>query len=177
MRSLGWVLICLLNALLLFCSSEVAQSCPTLCNPMDCGLPGSSVHRIFQARILEWIAVSFSRGIFLTQGSNLGLLHRRQTLYHLSHQGRLLLFQLQNFQNVMMSHLLWMAGQLKNSCKYFATPSIERSNPAFFPLNLDWSQLLKSTIQCSKTNSPKLLRQSDKQLCSFCPGLLRYSTL
>ena len=74
-----------------------------------------------------------------------------------------------------MSHLLWMAGQLKNRCKYFATPSIERSNPTFFPLNLDWSQLLNSIIQCSKTNSPKLLRQSNKQLCSFCPGLLRYS--
>ena len=41
--------------------SEVAQSCPTLCNPMDCGLPGSSTHGIFQARILEWVAVSFSR--------------------------------------------------------------------------------------------------------------------
>ena len=40
---------------------EVAQSCPTLCNPMDCSLPGSSVHGIFQARILEWIAISFSR--------------------------------------------------------------------------------------------------------------------
>ena len=63
-----------------------------------------------------------------------------------------------------MSHLLWMTGKLKNSCKYFATPSIERLNPIFFPLNLDWSQLLNSTIQCSKTNSPKLLRQSDKQL-------------
>ena len=35
--------------------SEVAQSCPTLCNPMDCNLPGSSVHGIFQARILEWL--------------------------------------------------------------------------------------------------------------------------
>ena len=35
------------------CESEVAQSCPTLCNPMDCSLPGSSVHGIFQARILE----------------------------------------------------------------------------------------------------------------------------
>ena len=43
------------------CESEVAQSCPTLCNPMDC-LPGSSVHGIFQARVLEWIAISFSRG-------------------------------------------------------------------------------------------------------------------
>ena len=41
---------------------EVAQSCPTLCHPMDCSLPGSSVHGIFQARILEWVAISFSRG-------------------------------------------------------------------------------------------------------------------
>ena len=41
---------------------EVAQSCPTLCNPMDCGPPGSSVHGIFQAWILEWVTVSFSRG-------------------------------------------------------------------------------------------------------------------
>ena len=40
----------------------VAQSCPTLCNSMDCSLPGSSVHGIFQARILEWVAISFSRG-------------------------------------------------------------------------------------------------------------------
>ena len=42
--------------------SEVAQSCPTLCNPVDCSLPGSSVHGFLQARILEWIAISFSRG-------------------------------------------------------------------------------------------------------------------
>ena len=42
--------------------SEVAQSCPTLCNPMDCSLPGFSVHGIFQARVLEWVAMSFSRG-------------------------------------------------------------------------------------------------------------------
>ena len=42
--------------------SEVAQSCPTLCDPMDCSLSGSSVHWIFQARVLEGIAISFSRG-------------------------------------------------------------------------------------------------------------------
>ena len=42
--------------------SLVAQSSPTLCNPMDCSLPGSSVHGIFQARTLEWVAISFSRG-------------------------------------------------------------------------------------------------------------------
>ena len=42
--------------------SEIAQSCMTLCNPMVCSLPGSSLHRILQARVLEWIAISFSRG-------------------------------------------------------------------------------------------------------------------
>ena len=41
--------------------SEVAQSCPTLCDPMDCSLLGSSVHGIFQARVLEWVAISFSK--------------------------------------------------------------------------------------------------------------------
>ena len=41
---------------------HVAQSCPTLCDPMDCSLPGSSVHGIFQAIVLEWIAISFSSG-------------------------------------------------------------------------------------------------------------------
>ena len=58
--------------------SEVAQSCPTLCDPLDCSLPGFSVHGILQARILEWVTISFPRGIFLTQGSNqclLNLLH------------------------------------------------------------------------------------------------------
>ena len=40
---------------------EVVQSCLTLCDPMDCSLSGSSVHGIFQASVLEWIAISFSR--------------------------------------------------------------------------------------------------------------------
>ena len=42
--------------------SEIARSCPSLCNPMDCSLPGSSVHGLFQASVLECIAISFSRG-------------------------------------------------------------------------------------------------------------------
>ena len=42
--------------------SEVAQLYPTLCNPVDCSLPGFSVRGILQARILEWVAISFSRG-------------------------------------------------------------------------------------------------------------------
>ena len=43
--------------------SEVVQSCPTLGDPMDCSLPGSSVHGIFQARVLEWGAIAFSHGV------------------------------------------------------------------------------------------------------------------
>ena len=42
--------------------NEVAQSCPILSDPMDCSLPGSSIHGIFQARVLEWGAIAFSRG-------------------------------------------------------------------------------------------------------------------
>ena len=41
--------------------NEVSQSCPTLSDPMDCSLPGSSVHGIFQARVVEWGAIAFSK--------------------------------------------------------------------------------------------------------------------
>ena len=61
---------------------KVAQSCLTLCDPVD-----YTVHGILQARILEWVAFPFSRGIFPTQGLNPGLLHWRQLLYQLSHKG------------------------------------------------------------------------------------------
>ena len=60
--------------------NEVAQLCPTLCNTMDCSLPGSSIHAAFQVRILEWVAVSFTRGILPTQGLNPGLPQCGQTL-------------------------------------------------------------------------------------------------
>ena len=64
----------------------VTQSYPTLCDPVNCSLPGSSVRGVFQARILEWVAILFSRGP--NQGSSPGFLHCcRHILYHLSHQG------------------------------------------------------------------------------------------
>jgi len=44
--------------------SEVTQLCPTISDPMDCSLPGSSIHGIFQARVLEGGAIAFSRGIY-----------------------------------------------------------------------------------------------------------------
>ena len=57
------------------------------CNLMDCSLPGFPVHGILQARILEWVAISCSRGIFPNQELNLGLLHCRQILYQLNYEG------------------------------------------------------------------------------------------
>ena len=64
------------------CVCSVIKSCPTFCDPMDCSLPGSSVHGIFQARPLEWVAISSTRGSSqprdLTRVSSIG----RQILYH-----------------------------------------------------------------------------------------------
>ena len=51
--------------------SEVAQSCPTLSYPMDCSLPGSSAHGIFQARVLEWGAIAFLFSIFFEVSESL----------------------------------------------------------------------------------------------------------
>ena len=78
------------------CCCSIAKSCLTLCNPMVCSLPDSSVHGIFPARILEWNSPrkntevgchSLLQGIFPAQGSNLCLLHCTQILYCLSPQG------------------------------------------------------------------------------------------
>ena len=70
--------------------SEVTQSCPTLCDTMDCSLPGSEEPLSpwnFPGKSTGEGCHSLLQGIFPTQGSNLGLMHCRQTLYHLSHQG------------------------------------------------------------------------------------------
>ena len=61
---------------------KVAQSYLTVCDSMD-----YIIHGILQSRILEWVAIPFSRGIFPTQEFNPGLLHCRRILYQLSHQG------------------------------------------------------------------------------------------
>ena len=66
---------------------EVAQSCPTLCDPIDCSLPGSSFHGVFPGKSTGVGCHFLLQRIFSTQESNLGLPHCRQTLYHLSHQG------------------------------------------------------------------------------------------
>ena len=59
-KNTGVVGYFLLQCMKVKSESEVTQSCPTLSDPMDCSLPGSSIHGIFQARVLEWGAIAFS---------------------------------------------------------------------------------------------------------------------
>ena len=73
------------KAVLVWCSRYVMSDC----FPMDCSPPGSSLHGILQARLLEWVVGCYSllQKIITTQGLNQGLQYCRQVLYHLSHQG------------------------------------------------------------------------------------------
>ena len=76
--------------------SEVAQLCPTLCDPMDCSLPGSSIHGIFQARVLEWVAISFSTCI------------GRQVLYYLAPPGKPQLNRSMYIKKKIISVVYWL---------------------------------------------------------------------
>ena len=113
----------------------VAQSCPTLYDPMNCSPPGSSLHGILQVRILAWVAIPFSRESFPVQGLKLALLHYRQILYHLSHQRVNFLVQtivylfcrLRNYQNKFFPPNRWMSGCM---CSSFS----ERSSRPAIPL-------------------------------------------
>ena len=95
-----------------------AQSCATLCNHTDHSLPGSSVHGILQARLVEWVASS--RGIFPTQGSNPHLLHRQAVSLPLCPLGRPDI----SFRYCYYLHCLYVRG-LKNRC--YTTCSRSRS--------------------------------------------------
>ena len=74
----------------IYLNAKSLQLCLTLCDLMGCSLPGSPVHGILQARILKWVAMPSSKGIFLTPGPDLGLLLSctgRHVLYHQCHLG------------------------------------------------------------------------------------------
>ena len=95
----------------------VTKSCPTLVTPWTvCSLPGFSVHGISQAKILEWVALSFSGGMFQTQELNPGLLHCRWILYQLNQQG--------SSQKAAWSHLTansWLCSLKPHFCTSSAT--------------------------------------------------------
>ena len=92
--------------------SKVTQFCPTLCHPMDSNLPGSSIRGISQARILEWIAISFSRGSYWPRDWTPVSCIAGRLFYCLSHQGIplctdvLLVFPIG--QQILISFLEWV---------------------------------------------------------------------
>ena len=77
-----------------------------LCDPMDCSLLGSSVHGIFQARALEWVAISFSRGSSQPRGWTRVSPHCSLALYRLSHQGSIVIMVYEPF-NVLLLMFCW----------------------------------------------------------------------
>ena len=72
---------------LVCCFCSVAKLCPTLCDPVNCSPPGSSVHGIFQARILKWVTIYFSRESSWPRNTNPCLLHWQKDSLPLNHQG------------------------------------------------------------------------------------------
>ena len=71
-------------------TSEVTQLCPTLCDPMDCSLPGSSVHEIFQARVLEWIAIPLTLNWPQHNPTEIFILFSSPSLYNCLRNGEIL---------------------------------------------------------------------------------------
>ena len=65
-KNTGLVCHFLLQCIKVKSESEVAQSCPTLSDPMGCSLPGSSIHGVFQARVLKWVGIAFSEKTLMT---------------------------------------------------------------------------------------------------------------
>ena len=80
-----YVYMCMYTHIHVNMHAKLLPSCPTLCNPMECSPPGSSVHGIFQARILEWVAIPLSRGS--SQPRDQTQVSCIQILYHLNQQG------------------------------------------------------------------------------------------
>ena len=120
-------------------AAKSLQSCPTLYNPMDCSLPGFSVHGILQARTLEWVAISFSLAEGLTWFKfplwDYALSHREQDICGLS-EARMKHSRHQPDKQTLNTHICWGSLSLPASCfKQRGTPgarfSLESKHPSY----------------------------------------------
>ena len=123
---------------LLMCCAQSFQLCLTLCSPMDCRLPDSSLHGILQARILEWVAISFSRGSFRPRDQT--CVSYISCIYHQRHLGSPLTFSvaLDTFQ-VPTTCCQWLPHW---PCRHRALPALQRVLQA-----MEGLQNLPSTMQ------------------------------
>ena len=118
---------------------KVSQSCPTLCNPMDCSPPGSSVHGFLQTRILQWVAMPFSRRSSWPRDQTHISCIGRQVLLPLSHQG--------SFHSLAFSRTSWSWNHTVGSSFRLASlpwqsAFVNMSPPSFWDL---LSSVLSST--------------------------------
>ena len=104
---------------------EVPQLCPTLCNPMDCSLPGSSIHGIFQARVLEWVAISFSRESSWPRDRNQisCIVGRRFTIWARKGHNTLLLGLNKNLYKAHCSSVSFACGQILYCLSHQGSPA------------------------------------------------------
>ena len=126
----------------------VTQSCPTLCDPMDCSSPGSSVYGTSKARTLEWIAISSSRGPSWPKDWNshlLCLLHHRQIIYPLSHWRSPPSISLLSINPEKRKTLIW-----KDTCTPMFTAAlftIDRTwKPPKYPSTDEWIKKMQYSI-------------------------------
>ena len=130
------------------CCCFVAKSCATLCDPKDCSLPGSCLHGISQVRILEWVAISFSRGIFPTQGSNPSLLHWQALSLPLHHNRQPLIY------------FLWISDG-----RFYKQPAIARETVQLE--RLVWKMIVVWT-QAEAKNPHEKMKQRQWNLFAKC---------
>ena len=117
----------------------VAQLCPTLCDPMDCSPPGSSIREIFQARVLEWVAISFSRRKKLQSTSQSQTLGRPVILMACCPSDPLLFWipVTSLHLKTMLSKLMKCTGNCNDCCRYWST---------------EWGQFSMTTPNCKLHN-------------------------
>ena len=153
----------------LCCVYLVVQSCLTFCNPMDCSPPGSSVHEDSPGKNTRVGCHALLQGIFPTQGSNRGLLHYKQILYYLSHQGspRILEWVACPFSRGSS----WPGNQTRVSCmagRFFTSWVIREAQKTWKELMLDW--------YASSLSAP-LIRRTGTVLLSMDRASLRHYVL
>ena len=115
--------------------SEATQSCLTLHDPMDCSPPGSSIHGIFQARVLEWVAIAFSQALLTPKADSILQ----------SQEGR--------FRGCGVRGLLWVTGSLRQSLNSQVKATPRKTQPQ--PLNLEGPAV--SILACVQEQSPMSL--------------------
>ena len=128
--------------------SEAAQSCPTLCDPMNCSLPGSSVHGIFPSRVQQWVAISSSGGssrprdwtrVSCIAGRHFTIWATREAVYTENRPSNLTsLGQVLSTRNIPSSFCYWSIAVLQHCVSFCCTAKWIRHVYTYIPTSLNF---------------------------------------